>query len=55
MIATLGCFKVLLDQPTADPYTLNIAPELKHVSQHGLGIPCNRHKTRHVAYCLPAA
>jgi N6-L-threonylcarbamoyladenine synthase len=28
MVATLGCFKVLLDQPTADPYTLPIAPNL---------------------------
>ena len=28
MIATLGCFKATLDQPTADPYTLDIAPNL---------------------------
>jgi N6-L-threonylcarbamoyladenine synthase len=28
MVATLGCFKVLFDQPTADPYTLPIAPNL---------------------------
>lgn len=28
MIATLGCFKAMLDQPTADPYTLDIAPNL---------------------------
>lgn len=28
MIATLGCFKAKLDQPTADPYTLDIAPNL---------------------------
>ena len=28
MIATLGCFKMLHDQPTADPYTLDIAPNL---------------------------
>lgn len=28
MIATLGCHKAMLDQPTADPYTLDIAPNL---------------------------
>jgi N6-L-threonylcarbamoyladenine synthase len=28
MIATLGCFKHLRDQPTADPYTLAIEPNL---------------------------
>jgi N6-L-threonylcarbamoyladenine synthase len=28
MIATLGCFKAMLDQPTADSYTLDIAPNL---------------------------
>jgi len=28
MIATLGCFKAKLNQPTADPYTLDIAPNL---------------------------
>lgn len=28
MIATLGCFKALHNQPTADPYTLDIAPNL---------------------------
>jgi len=28
MVATLGCFKTKLDQPTADPYTLDIAPNL---------------------------
>lgn len=28
MIATLGCFKAMLDQPAADPYTLEIAPNL---------------------------
>lgn len=28
MIATLGCFKMLHDQPTADPYTLDINPNL---------------------------
>lgn len=28
MIATLGCFKALRDQPTADPLTLDIAPNL---------------------------
>lgn len=28
MIATLGCFKAMLDQPTADPYSLEIAPNL---------------------------
>jgi N6-L-threonylcarbamoyladenine synthase len=28
MIATLGCFKATLGQPTADPYTLDIAPNL---------------------------
>jgi len=28
MIATLGCFKVSLAQPTADPYTHDIAPNL---------------------------
>ena len=28
MIATLGCFKALYDQPTADPLTLDIAPNL---------------------------
>lgn len=28
MIATLGCFKAMLDQPTADPYSLDIAPNL---------------------------
>lgn len=28
MVATLGCFKMLHNQPTADPYTLDIAPNL---------------------------
>lgn len=28
MIATLGCFKAMHDQPAADPYTLDIAPNL---------------------------
>ena len=28
MIATLGCFKAIHNQPTADPYTLDIAPNL---------------------------
>jgi N6-L-threonylcarbamoyladenine synthase len=28
MIATLGCFKAMHDQPTADPYALEIAPNL---------------------------
>jgi N6-L-threonylcarbamoyladenine synthase len=28
MIATLGCFKAINNQPTADPYTLDIAPNL---------------------------
>jgi len=28
MIATLGCFKAMLNQPTADPFTLDIAPNL---------------------------
>lgn len=28
MIATLGCFKAMKHQPTADPYTLDIAPNL---------------------------
>jgi N6-L-threonylcarbamoyladenine synthase len=28
MIATLGCYKVMLGQPTADPYSLAIAPNL---------------------------
>lgn len=28
MIATLGCFKMQKDQPTADPYTLDIQPNL---------------------------
>lgn len=28
MIATLGCFKMLYNQPTADPNTLDIAPNL---------------------------
>lgn len=28
MVATLGCFKALLGQPTADPYSLGIAPNL---------------------------
>ncbi|HSW79320.1 MAG TPA: hypothetical protein VLG47_00925, partial [Candidatus Saccharimonadales bacterium] len=28
MIATLGCFKAMLDQPKADPYSLEIAPNL---------------------------
>lgn len=28
MIATLGCFKAMLSQPKADPYTLEIAPNL---------------------------
>ena len=28
MIATLGCFKAMHAQPTADPYTLDIAPNL---------------------------
>ena len=28
MVATLGCFKLMHDQPTADPYTLDIDPGL---------------------------
>jgi N6-L-threonylcarbamoyladenine synthase len=28
MIATLGCYKAMLDQSTADPYSLEIAPNL---------------------------
>jgi len=28
MIASLGCFKAMLGQPTSDPYTLDIAPNL---------------------------
>ena len=28
MIATLGCYKAMLDQPTADPYSLQIEPNL---------------------------
>lgn len=28
MVATLGCFKALHNQPTADPYSLDIAPNL---------------------------
>lgn len=28
MVATLGCFKVMHDQPQADPYALEIAPNL---------------------------
>jgi N6-L-threonylcarbamoyladenine synthase len=28
MVATLGCFKVKYQQPTADPYSLDIAPNL---------------------------
>lgn len=28
MIATLGCFKAMYNQPAADPYTLDIAPNL---------------------------
>lgn len=28
MIATLGCYKAMLRQPVADPYTLDIAPNL---------------------------
>jgi len=28
MIATLGCYKAMLDQPTADPYSLSIEPNL---------------------------
>lgn len=28
MIATLGCYKAMLAQPTADPYSLDIAPNL---------------------------
>lgn len=28
MVATLGCFKAMHNQPTADPYSLNIAPNL---------------------------
>jgi N6-L-threonylcarbamoyladenine synthase len=28
MIATLGCFKAMLNQPTADPYSLQIEPSL---------------------------
>jgi tRNA A37 threonylcarbamoyltransferase TsaD len=28
MIATLGCFKAMLGQPAADPFTLDIAPNL---------------------------
>jgi len=28
MIATLGCFKAMNEQPTADPYSLDIAPNL---------------------------
>ncbi len=29
MIATLGCFKAMLNQPVADPYSLDIQPNLK--------------------------
>lgn len=32
MIATLGCFHVKLNRPTADPYTLDIAPNLSMYS-----------------------
>jgi N6-L-threonylcarbamoyladenine synthase len=28
MVATLGCFKAMSGEPTADPYTLDIAPNL---------------------------
>jgi N6-L-threonylcarbamoyladenine synthase len=28
MVATLGCFKVMREQPKADPYTLDIRPGL---------------------------
>jgi N6-L-threonylcarbamoyladenine synthase len=28
MVATLGCYKAMLKQPTADPYSLEIAPSL---------------------------
>jgi hypothetical protein len=28
MIATLGCYRAMLNQPTADPYSLSIAPNL---------------------------
>jgi len=28
MVATLGCFKAMLKQPTADPYHLDIQPNL---------------------------
>ena len=28
MVATLGCFKAMHGQQTADPYTLDIAPNL---------------------------
>jgi N6-L-threonylcarbamoyladenine synthase len=28
MVATLGCYKAMLEQPTADPYTLDISPSL---------------------------
>ncbi len=28
MVAALGCYKAMLNQPTADPYTLEIAPNL---------------------------
>ena len=28
MIATLGCYKMMHDQPKADPYTLEIQPNL---------------------------
>jgi N6-L-threonylcarbamoyladenine synthase len=28
MVATLGCYKASLDQPTADPFTLDIQPNL---------------------------
>ncbi len=28
MVATLGCYKAMHDQPTADPYTLDIQPNL---------------------------
>jgi hypothetical protein len=28
MIATLGCFTAMHGRPTADPYTLDIAPNL---------------------------
>lgn len=28
MVATLGCYKAMLNQPTADPFTLDIAPNL---------------------------